>query len=353
MDSKFSRYITSIFSFACPAISQDDMFAPNTWTANTSHCCKGLHCNFTRRSNYANPKASFFAAVVFCAVSLHGQDKFKVTQMTFDPAQDGFASWFPDGKSFVYSRFSWKDSLGNNGIWKTVVDSRESSQVFSGIAEHPRLSPDGRFIVFDSDTGSSMKMIGGEGGIPMRFLPDSILIRSGGMPCWSPSGEFIAFKDATPSLCVYDTKTGGVREVFREEGLAPLPAGWFPDGKSILFALANRQTRKSTMWRISLDGREKTQITGHHENFWRHLALSPDGSMLVYAAMEGKELGLWVMSIEGGKSIPLAVTHPGHNEGPAWSPDGKRLLFNSTRSGNFDIWMMEMDVELLKRELRD
>lgn len=296
---------------------------------------------------------SLVAALVFSVISPHSQDKFNVTRLTFDPAQDGFASWYPDGKSFVYSSFSWKDSVGRNGIWKITLGTREPSQIFSGIAEHPRLSPDGRFIVFDSDTGSSMRLIGGEGGIPMKFLPDSVVIRGGGMPCWSPSGEFIAFKDATPSLCVYDTKTGGVRKIFREEGLAPLPAGWFPDGKSILFALANRQTRKSTMWKISPDGKEKTQITGHHENFWRHLALSPDGTLLVYAAMEGRELGLWVMPAGGGKSIPLAVTHPGHNEGPAWSPDGKRLAFNSTRSGNFDIWVMDVDVELLTKELQE
>jgi Tol biopolymer transport system component len=172
------------------------------------------------------------------------------------------------------------------------------------------------------------------------------------MPCWSPDGEHIAFKDATPALCVFNIKTGQVSRIFYQEGLAPLPACWFPDGKSILFALANRQTRKSTMWRISPDGKEKKQITGHHENFWRHLALSPDGSLLVYAAMEGKELGLWVMSSEGGKSIPLAVTHPGHNEGPAWSPDAKWIAFNSTRSGNFDVWLMEVQFAQLLKELK-
>ncbi|HEX9652929.1 MAG TPA: hypothetical protein VGA99_04410 [bacterium] len=106
------------------------------------------------------------------------------------------------------------------------------------------------------------------------------------------------------------------------------------------------------MWKISRDGKKKHQIAGHHDAFHRYLALSPDGSLLVYAAMEGKDLGLWLMPAQGGKSLPLAVTHPGHNEGPAWSPDGKQLAFASTRSGNHDIWLMDLDVEQLKKELQ-
>lgn len=105
------------------------------------------------------------------------------------------------------------------------------------------------------------------------------------------------------------------------------------------------------MWQISADGKERRQITGHLEAFYRYLALSPDGSLLAYTVMEGRDLGLWVMPAEGGKSIPLAITHPGHNESPAWSPDGKRLAFTSTRSGNFDIWMMDVDLEQLQKDL--
>lgn len=293
------------------------------------------------------------SAMIFSANSLYTQDRFPATRLTFDPAQEGFATWSPDGKFILHQRSDRGDSLGKNGIWKIVLETMETDQIYSGMAEHPKLSPDGRFIVFDSDTGASMRIIEAEGGFPMKFLPDSVVIRSGGLPCWSPSGQFIAFKDAMPSLCVYDTKTGKVGRIFSAEGLAPLPAGWYPDGKSILFALANRQTRKCTIWKISPDGKEKNQITGHHENFWRHLALSPDGTLLVYSALEGRELGLRVMPAEGGKSIPLAVTHPGHNEGPAWSPDGKRIAFNSTRSGNFDIWLMEVDIARLLNELRN
>jgi TolB protein len=296
---------------------------------------------------------SLIAVFIVSAMSVSGQDFSKPTRLTFDSAQEGFPSWDPDGKSLVHSSFSWKDTVGRNGIWRITLDNMESKQVFPGVAEHPKLSPDGRSIVFDADTGSSMRMIAAEGGAPKKFIPDSIGIHNGGLPCWSPSGSHIAFKEgATSWLCVYDFKSGGVEKIFHEEGMLPLPGCWSRDGKSILVALMDRKTRKSTIWKISLDGKEKQQITEHHDAFYRYLALSPDGSLLAYAAMEGRDLGLWIMPAQGGKSLRLAVTHPGHNESPAWSPDGKKLAFTSTRSGNFDIWLMELNAEQLKKELQ-
>lgn len=291
-------------------------------------------------------------ACVLCFLSAGAQDKYPVTRLTSDLAQEGFASWSADGTFLVHSLFSWKDPLGKNGIWKIVIDRNVASQVFAGIAEHPAMSPDGRLIVFDADTGSSIRLIATGGGLAQEFLPDSIVIRSGGLPCWSPSGSQIAFKESpTSSLCVCDLKSGSVVRIFHAQGFLPLPGCWSRDGQTILFALMNRETRKSTMWRISADGKQREQIRGHHEGFYRYIALSPDGSLLVYAAMEGNDLGLWVMPAEGGTSLPLAITHPGHNESPAWSPDGKHLAFTSTRSGNFDIWLMHVDLEELKGEL--
>jgi Tol biopolymer transport system component len=197
-----------------------------------------------------------------------------------------------------------------------------------------------------------MRIVAAEGGEPKRFIPDSIGIHNGGLPCWSPSGLHIAFKEGvTSSLWVFDCRTAIARKIFQEEGMLPLPGCWSKDGKSVLIALMDKKARTSTMWKISLEGKEKHQITGHHDGFYRYIALSPDGSLLVYAAMEGKQLGLWVMPAQGGKSLPLAITHPGHNESPAWSPDGKRLAFASTRSGNFDIWLMDLDLAQLRKDL--
>jgi len=290
-------------------------------------------------------------ALLSCALSMNAQDRFPVTRLTSDLAQIGFASWSPDGKTIVYSLIARSDTSTKTGLWKISPDGTDAKQFTFALAEHPKWSPDGRWIVFDSDSGKSMKMIPAEGGAPISFLPDSIGIFRGGMPCWSPDGTRIAFLEGvTLSLCVYDMKTRGVERIFRQGDLVPMPGCWTPDGKAILIALMDRATRKSTLLKITSDGKERTQIQGHHEGLYRHLALSPDGSLLVYAALEGRYLGLWIMSAQGGKSIPLVVTDPGHNEAASWSPDGKKIAFSSSRPGG-GIWIMDVDVEQVKREV--
>ncbi len=296
--------------------------------------------------------ALLLIVIVIPALRLSGQDMFPARQLSFDPAQEGFATWSPDSKTIVYQHTDMKDTSQKNGLWEIPADgSAEPKHIFSGLAEHPKWSPDGNHIVFDADTGNSIKMIPARGGDAIKILPDRVLIQNGGLPCWSPDGSQIAFIERKEfSLCTYNLKTGELRSLFREEGKLPLPGGWWPDGKSILVANMDRQSRKCTMLRINAEGDGKTIMNGHLDNFYRYITLSPDGSMLVYAVMEGKYLCLYVMPSEGGKSILLAKSD-GHNEGAIWSPDGTRIAFTSTRTGNFDIWIMDVDVEKLKKEL--
>lgn len=278
---------------------------------------------------------------------LYPQENYPLRRLTSDPAQEGFPSWSPDGSTLVYSLVDRSD-MTRTGLWTVPSKGGEPRQLINALAEHPNWSRDGHYIVFDADTGNSIKLIASSGGTPVRIVPESIRIYRGGTPCWSPDGSQVAFREGS-ALRVLNVESGQSRIVYEEQGKYPIPSCWTLNGEAIVLYLREQTSMASGIVRVSTaDGRVET-MTSEKDHNYRYSDLSPDGTMLAYTSMESGKYNLWVMPAKGGKGIQL-TEGPGE-DGPRWSPDGTAIAFVSRRSGNGDVWVMDVDIDQLRHEL--
>lgn len=66
-------------------------------------------------------------------------------------------------------------------------------------------------------------------------------------------------------------------------------------------------------------------------------ALSPNGSLVAYAAGDPAAADIWLVDSRGGSRLRL-TDDPGDDRAPAWYPDGSALAFVSDRTGEPSIW---------------
>ena len=284
------------------------------------------------------------ASIGHCVAS--DGDRYPVRQLTRHPAQEGFPFWSPDGRSIIHSSGAVNDTIG---IWMMSPDGSDRQRLTTEIGEHPTWSPDGHYIVFDGDSGNSIKIISSRGGTPIRIVPDSIRIFRGGNPNWSPDGSAVVFKEGS-NLRILDLSCGTARLLFTSEGATLVPCFWSRAGQEVFFWLRPPETRESALWQVSLSGETREILPRTPGIAYRYSDLSPDGSMIAYTICEGRACDIWVMPYQGGTHVQL-TTHPALDESPRWSPDGTKIAFTSTRSRSFDVWVMDLDLDDLRGEL--
>ena len=112
-------------------------------------------------------------------------------QLTTDPGNDLFPTWFPDGNRIAFL----SNRQGQSDFWSVDVNTgREQLLVkMSQEVGYPQLSPDGTEIAFNSSKSgaSNIWVVSLNGGEPRQLTFDKNLA---GFPRWSPDSRFIAFE---------------------------------------------------------------------------------------------------------------------------------------------------------------
>ncbi len=221
------------------------------------------------------------------------------------------------------------DTSGRASAVKPLLDNL-------GRAYHPRSSPDGRWIAFDSDRD-------GERGVYLASLDGARIARVSGdgfaaVPSWSPDMKWLAFVRAEPSrpkvwnLWLRDVATGALTRESQFRSGQVWGASWFPDARTLCYSHEDRLI-------ISAPGAGSSRsfaspIAGR---LVRTPAVSPDGTRIVFQVYRD---GAWLLDVATG-AMRRILADPTAEEF-AWDPGGDQIAFHSLRDGQWRIWLLSL-----------
>jgi TolB protein len=222
----------------------------------------------------------------------------------------------------------------------------------------PSWSPDGKRILFLSDTGRRYEyaphfhndylaayVVDADGGNLTKLFEYPSY---GSQITWSPDGTQIAFDSWTGhnSADIFAANLDGsnrkVLTLFPTEDVAPV---WSPDGKQIVFCAAIDSA--CDLYVMNAEGGQPTRLIGskHNETY---PAWSPDSTRIFYIADARREqrFETYVMNAYGSNVTRLSPQFPADFAGyVTWSPDRTHIAFNMAPArGHTGIYVANVDL---------
>jgi len=265
-------------------------------------------------------------------------------------------AWSQDSKYLVVtSRLS---PHGQSGISRVNVETGETKLLLTAPPGEeymfPTVSPDGETVAFTRDTGpgiGSILLFPLVSGARPRILPAQAGARQNfgdfrnEYPAWTPDGRYI----------VFSSDSGGRRHLW----LAPSKAtGPLDDlgalGDGVTGASISRtgqlafvhEEYDTNIWRLDLrrqisdPGPNPIQIIAS-TRLENNPAVSPDGRRLAFSSNQSGYDEIWISDIDGKDAAPLTSMNSAITGSPDWSPDGRRIAFDSRAEGNPNVYVVD------------
>ena len=221
------------------------------------------------------------------------------------------------------------DDTGQVSRVSTLLDERARNY-------HPRVSPDGRLLAFDSDRDGErgVYVSARDGSNPQRVSGNGY----GAVPSWSPNMKWLAFvrgEAARPgvwNLWLRELSSGAVQRHTSFRSGQVWGASWFPDGRALCYSHDHQLVISH------LDGREDIVIdTPRQGRLVRTPAVSPDGRRVVFQVFKES---VWLLDVQTREM--QRILDDTTAEEFFWTPDGRRIAYHSRRDGAWQIWMMNV-----------
>lgn len=239
-------------------------------------------------------------------VSANGGDAVPITNRdaTRGERVHGGPTFLPDGRHFLYSRFS--SVLENNGLYVGSLDSQPEQQGLTRVLATPFgvqfvASSRGNGRLFFLRENTERALWAQEFDISRLALvgePAPVVSHVGHNPAFG-------FFGASANALVYRNAPG--------EEMAQM--AWF-----------DRHGKRGASF-------------GESASLYSQLVLSPDGSRVAMAKFEGGNVDVWAYDVVRNVNQRL-TSDPALDDSPVWSHDGKRLAFASSRAGHYDLYQI-------------
>src|SRR6266536_948904 len=273
----------------------------------------------------------------------------------------------PDGNSIAYvvTRADKAENRTDSDIWLTPLAGGEARQLTASPKHdrHPRWSPDGKWIAFESNRGGTFQiyLIAADGGEARQLTTIS---SEATQPVWSPDGRRIAFVSAVfPEFSEKPVKESDElnKKKLDEREKSKTKArvisrllyrhwdSWVDDKRQHLFVVPVKNGVAAGDPRDLTPGDRDAVPTSTTFSAGDDFAFSPDGKKLAYTAtpVPAREEAwltnhdLYEVDLETGERRPL-TTNPAADAFPRYSPDGKWIAYRAQSRAGFeaDRWQL-------------
>ncbi len=236
--------------------------------------------------------------------------------------------WTIDGK-IVYSTAQ----SGDADIWIMDADGNNQKQLTDNeIADYaPKVSPDGRYIVFISNRLGQRNLwrmnIDGTNVAQLSYLPNSIF------PSISPDGNLVYFSAMdgnTSKLTLWKVSING-GEATQISDLLTLSPQISPDGKYLACYYPENGDKNSRKLKLTLlsptDAAIIKQFDSDKANGSVPFKWTADSQAISYSDSSNGVPNLWLQPIDGSKPQQLTNSTDEEIFLHSWSKDGKNLVF--------------------------
>lgn len=269
----------------------------------------------------------------------------------------------PDGKWVVYcvGVVNLEANKTVTNLWLAATDGSTPPKQLTDSSKgdhHPRWSPDGKSILFESNrSGSSQLWLLDLGGFVPRRLTD---IGTGASSAiWSRDGKQIAFVSAVwPEYSDKPFAESDALNRKRMEEMEKNPVKarvatklffrhwdeYVEDKRQHLFVMASRERERLEFGepRDVTPGDRDAYPTSTTFSSGEDFTFSPDGKYLVFTGVPLRDeawstnYDIYKVSVEGGKIENLTKDNLAADSGPQFSPDGKWLAYRAQKKPGFE-----------------